>query len=315
MDKPSFIFFSAMFSVDQKVSALYAPKRLDAYMAEALAWKFSRETIKTAILGGKLSVNGAPAKPRTLVQNGDHVQGELPLDTKEPFIVPEKVDLKIIYEDKNILVIDKPVGMVVHPGAGRKSGTLVNALLGLGSKLSSGSEKERPGIVHRLDKDTSGLLIIAKDNLSHRKLQDQFASRSLTKIYLALVRGHIAFEEGRLTGAIDRDVKIKTKMAVSRKETAREAETIYKVLKRFRYSTLLEVRILTGRTHQIRVHFSDMGNPVVGDLLYGKAEPDSRLALHAWKIGFTHPKTGKLAAFESEIPPAFKKIIQDEENR
>ena len=324
MDQSRTIFFRVMLQIDQKVSALYAPKRLDAYLVETFRRRFSRQEIKSALIRGKLLLNGKPAKPKSLVKNGDEVRGELALagsgpathasaGTRDCSLRPEKIDLKIIYEDKNILVVDKPAGLVVHPGAGHRQGTLVNALLGKGTSLSSVGEKERPGIVHRLDKDTSGVLIVAKDNLSHRKLQEQFASRTLSKTYLALVKGRVEFEEGRISKAIGRDEKNRLKMAVSGKETAREAETVYKVLKRFRYSTLLEVKILTGRTHQIRVHLADLGHPVVGDALYGRADEAGRLALHAWKIEFSHPKTGKIIKCESPIPEALKAWIDSKE--
>lgn len=315
MDQSGDFFVRVMLQINQKVSSLLTPKRLDAYLTEALSRKFSRQEIKFALNQSELLLNGKRVKPKSLIKEGDLLEGLLPLEEKEFSIKAEKIDLKIVYEDKNVLVIDKPAGMVVHPASGHKQGTLVNALLGKGSVLSSLGEKERPGIVHRLDKDTSGLLIVAKDNESHRKLQEQFASRTLSKTYLALVKGRVEFEEGHISKSISRDEKIKFKMAVSSKESAKDAETVYKVLKRFRYSTLLQVKILTGRTHQIRVHFANLGHPVVGDVLYGNRDADSRLALHAWKIEFSHPKSGKKVACESEIPLALKEMIEKEEKR
>ncbi len=170
------------------------------------------------------------------------------------------------------------------------------------------------GIVHRLDKDTSGLLLVAKNNRAHRGLQSQFESRSLSKTYTALVRGKVEYEEGHISESIDRHGKIRRKMAVSHSETARDAETKYRVLKRFRYATLLEVKILTGRTHQIRVHMAHLGAPVAGDELYGTRHPGERLGLHASKIEFAHPTTGAIMSFKSELPAEFKEMIKKAES-
>ena len=303
-------------SVDLTVKKLYEPKRFDAYLAEALEGKFSRQEAKHNIEKAAVRLNGKPARPRDLVCEGDRIQGEL-LTEPKGLLEPENIPLQVLYEDESIIVIDKPVGLVVHPGAGNKKGTLVHALLGRKSKLSSLGETNRPGIVHRLDKDTSGVLVVAKDNFSHRHLQSQFASHSLSKTYLALVKGRLEYEEGRLEQALGRDPKIRQKMAVSREESAKPAQTLYKVLKRFRYSTLVEVKLITGRTHQIRVHMQHLGHPVVGDPLYGTAALSSprppRLALHASKIEFLHPKTGKLMKFESPVPAELKAMIEKAE--
>ena len=236
---------------------------------------------------------------------------------KPSSLQPEQIPVNVIYEDESLLVVDKPAGMVVHPGAGNKKGTLVHALLGRGTTLSMGDTKvkDRPGIVHRLDKETSGLLIVAKNNEAHRKLQDQFESRTVTKIYTALVSGRVDFEEGHIEDPLSRHLKIRRKMAVSKSELAKEALTKYRVLERFGFSTLLKVRILTGRTHQIRVHLAHLGHPVLGDELYGKKESAPRLCLHASKIEFTHPKTGKMMFFESPLPPEFEAALKEEKSR
>ena len=303
-------------SIDLTVKKLYDPKRLDAYLAEAFAGKFSRAEAKKGIEKSAVLLNGKPARPRDLVREGDRIQGEVAAEEKWP-LKPENIPLMVLYEDESIVVIDKPVGLVVHPGAGNKKGTLVHALLGRKSELSSVGEANRPGIVHRLDKDTSGVLIVAKDNVSHRALQAQFAARSLSKTYIALVKGRIDYDEGHLEQALGRDPKVRQKMAVSREESARPAQTLYKVLKRFRYTTLLEVKIITGRTHQIRVHMQHLGHAVVGDPLYGvipSATPrQGRMALHASKIEFLHPKTGKLMKLESPIPAEMKAMIDKAE--
>ena len=300
------------FSFEHVVPAIYVSQRLDAYLSKVLEGKFSREEIKAGIVEKKVLLNGKPAKPSSPVQQGDRIQASL---SARPAVGLEGEDiaLKIHFEDDSIVVVEKPAGMVVHPGAGNRKGTLVNALLGRGGALSSLGGVERPGIVHRLDKETSGILLTAKNNAAHRALQSQFASRSLSKTYTTLVKGPIEFEEGRVLEPIGHDPKIRHKMAVSSHEKAREAESYYRVVRRFRYSTLLEVRIVTGRTHQIRVHMAHLGHPVVGDAVYGSGKPGDRLCLHASKIEFLHPKSGKLMTFESEIPRPMAEMIRKAE--
>lgn len=297
---------------EQKVEALYAPKRADIYLAEKLKEKFSRQELRAVFDRGEIVVNGKPAKPSLKVNEGDLITAKLP-QVRNNTPLAESIPLKVIYEDSDLLVIDKPSGMVVHPGAGNRSGTLVNALLGRGSDLSTEGGTERPGIVHRLDKETSGVLLVAKNNRSHRALQRQFESRSLSKTYIALVKGRVEFEEGRIDKAIGKHKKLRQKRAVSNLDTARDAETRYKVLKRFRYATLLEVKILTGRTHQIRVHMQHLGYPVAGDALYGTKQPGERLGLHAAKIEFAHPTAGNIISFESEWPADLKAMIKQAE--
>ncbi len=294
------------------------PKRIDVFLTERLKNELSRVEIQSLLKKGAILLNGKPAKPSTLVSEGDLVQGRAsPVLKRSSKLQPEKIPLNVVYEDESLLVVDKSTGMVVHPGAGNKKGTLVHALLGRGTALSSGdvSGKDRPGIVHRLDKETSGLLIVAKTNEAHRKIQDQFESRSVQKVYTALVSGRVDFEEGHIEDSLSRHPKIRRKMAVSKDEEAKEALTKYRVLERFAYSTLLTVRILTGRTHQIRVHLAHLGNPVLGDELYGKKESAPRLCLHASKIEFSHPKTGKIMTFESPLPPEFEAAIKVERSR
>src|SRR3989338_7557712 len=294
------------------------PKRLDVFLTERFKGELSRVEIQTLLKSGAILLNGKPTKPGTLVSEGVLIQGQALQGLKKSSdLQPEKIPLSIIYEDKDLLIVDKPAGMVVHPGAGNKKGTLVHALLGRGTALSSGdaSGKDRPGIVHRLDKETSGLLIVAKTNEAHRGLQDQFESRSVMKIYTALVSGRVSFEEGHVEDSLSRHPKIRRKMAVSKEATAKEALTKYRVLERFRFSTLLEVRILTGRTHQIRVHLAHLGHPVLGDELYGKKEFAPRLCLHASKIEFSHPKTGKIMSFKSPLPQEFEAVVRNEKLR
>ena len=300
------------FSFTHEVPFVYTSKRIDAYLTEVLGGRFSRMQLQKAIEENKVFLNGKLTKAKELVKEGDRIEAQL--DEPEAFqLTPENVSLEVLYEDDSILIIDKPVGMVVHPGAGNKQGTLVHALLGRGGSLSSLGGRERPGIVHRLDKDTSGILIVAKTNAAHRAMQEQFSSRSLSKTYTALVSGRVEFEEGRVLEPIGHDPRVRNKMAVVHSEKARDAESYYRVIRRFHHATLLEVRIVTGRTHQIRVHMSHLGYPIVGDVLYGAGNPGDRLCLHASKIEFLHPKSGKLMKFQSPIPKEMMTIIQQAE--
>lgn len=297
---------------DHVVGALWTRTRLDAYLAKVYEGRFSRTALKRALDGGLIRLNGRVAAGRDPVAEGDRIAGELP---SEPSTVlkPESIELQILFEDASIVVVDKPVGMVVHPGAGHRSGTLVHALLGRQTRLAESDDPSRPGIVHRLDRETSGVLVVAKTAAAHRALSDQFAERSLTKIYQALVHGRVAFDQGRLEEPLGRDPFRRTMMAVRRDDKGRPAETRYRVLRRFTTSTHLEVQILTGRTHQIRVHLAHAGHPVLGDRLYASpsvARLASRLMLHAWRIEFVHPKSGKLVKFESPLPADFRRELE-----
>lgn len=300
-----------------QVPFLPMPKRIDAVLAEVLKERRSRVEVQALLKKGLILLNGRPAKPSTPVKEGDTLSGHLGDSLKIETLQPEKIPLSVLHEDEDLLIIDKAAGMVVHPGAGAKKGTLVHALLGRGTDLSSfgAAAAFRPGIVHRLDKDTSGLLIVAKNNRAHHALQEQFEARSVTKIYTALVRGVVDFDEGHIEESLSRDPKIRRKMAVAKFGAGKEALTRYKILKRFAHSTLLTVRILTGRTHQIRVHLAHLGHPVLGDELYGKKESAARLCLHASKIEFLHPKTGKIMRFESPLPPDLTSVIEGQKER
>ena len=290
------------------------PERLDRYLARHFEKNLSRSLIQRTIQAGSIFINEKKAKSSTLVFAGDWISGLL--DAPKPFafseVTSENFSIPILYEDESLVVVNKPAGLVVHPGAGRRQGTLVQVLLKQGIRLSEqGSQEGRPGIVHRLDKDTSGILLVAKTDAALRDLQEQFALHTVQKKYLALVHGRVEFEEGRLERAIGRDPKIRFKMAVKTRMPAKPAETRYRVLERFRAKTLLEVALLTGRTHQIRVHMADLGHPVVGDALYGRADQMPRQALHAWKIEFCHPANGKLMRFECAIPDDMKRMIDE----
>jgi 23S rRNA pseudouridine1911/1915/1917 synthase len=232
---------------------------------------------------------------------------------QEATVIPQAMPLDVVHEDDDLLVINKPPGLTVHPGAGRPSSTLVNAvaarvpqLLGLGGGL-------RPGIVHRLDKDTSGLLVVAKSEAALRDLQAQVAARTMRRTYLALVTGRPALDEGTVNAPIGRDRRHRTRMAVVR--TGRPAVTRYRVLERMAAHALVEAHLVTGRTHQIRVHFAHLGHPVAGDPVYGRRGPDaralglSRQALHAYRLQFRHPRTGAAAAFEAAPPADFASAV------
>jgi 23S rRNA pseudouridine1911/1915/1917 synthase len=301
-----------MASFELKVPAIIYPKRLDIFLKEAWGGRYSRQEVKRLLDEGVVRVNGCVAKPKSFVREGDEIVGVLP-SPKPSELLPEPIPLRVIYEDECLLVIDKPSGLVVHPGAGNRQGTLVHALLSRGSPLSSRGGSERPGIVHRLDKETSGLLVVAKDNRSHRHLQAQLESRTFSKHYTALVHGVVEFEEGRVEKPIGRHPKIRQKMAVSSSSRAKLAQTRYRVIRRFKQATLLDVKILTGRTHQIRVHLTSIGHPVFGDSVYGKGDRAGRLGLHASKISFVHPKTGKIMKFESAWPADFSGLIENQE--
>jgi 23S rRNA pseudouridine1911/1915/1917 synthase len=299
-------------AVDLTVGAIVLPRRLDAYLAEVLGEAVSRASVKRALDAGTLTLNGKIAKPSSHVKTGDVVRGVVADSTAGALPSGEAIPLSILYEDEALVVVDKAAGMVVHPGAGNRAGTLVNALLGRGEPLADVGDPSRPGIVHRLDKDTSGIILVAKTDAAHRRLQEQFAARSLSKTYLALVKGSVQFDQGSVQAPIGRDSRVRERMAVRPAGTpgAREAETRYRVLERFRYATLLSVKPLTGRTHQIRVHLAHAGHPVVGDRIYAARSPRTRLALHASAIEFSHPTTGEMIKFESPAPPEFEAVVE-----
>lgn len=302
--------------MDITVLNLPMPKRIDAFLTDYCRGEYSRQEMKRFLVDGKVYLNGRPAKPKDLVRENDLIRAELG-DSKKPGLSGENIPISVLYEDEFILVVDKPAGLVVHPGAGCKTGTLVHALIGRKTTLADRGGLLRPGIVHRLDKETSGVLLVAKTNKAHRKLQAQFAQRSISKIYWALVQGRIEFEEGHIDKSIGQDPKIRQKKAVSEEPRAREALTRYRVLKRYKHATLLEVKIVTGRTHQIRVHMQHLGHPVLGDALYGppSAAKEKRLALHAKKIEFLHPETDKITGFESPLPNDFEAMLREAENK
>lgn len=285
------------------VSKEDAGKRLDVFLAQKIASGYSRTFIQRLILNNAVLVNSAHAKPHVKVDPQDTISVEFP-ELSAPTIFPEAIPLRIIFEDEDILVIDKPAGLTVHPGAGNKSGTLANALCSHTPQLST-VNPARPGIVHRLDKETSGVMVAAKTNAAHLNLAKQFAKHTIKRKYIAIVRGVVELDEGIIDLPIGRHKRDFRRLAVSFSEAGRYALTRYKVIKRLSDSTVLELTPKTGRTHQLRVHLAHIGYPILGDSKYGKAYEFSRLALHAQELGFYHPQSNKFVSFSSALPPEF----------
>jgi len=274
-------------------------KRLDVFAAEQC--QLSRAYAQKLIDDGDIRVNGRPVKASYRLQTGDRVNVTIPPPTPVS-LAPEDIPLKVIYEDSDLIVVDKPAGMIVHPAAGQYTGTLVNALLARCPDLGGIDGSIRPGIVHRLDKDTSGLMVAAKNDKSQASLSRQIKQRSITKVYLALVTGHLSPERGAIEAPIGRHPGDRKRMAVV--SGGREARTGYRVIKYVDGCTLLEAMPETGRTHQIRVHLSAIGHPVFGDPVYGKKSPLLRRQfLHAHRLGFVLPSSEEYVEFESGLPP------------
>ncbi len=286
--------------------------RIDSWLAEELE-EFSRTYAQKLINSKLVLVNNNPVKANYKLKSGDEVSVAIP-EKKEFVITPENIDLDIIYEDNSILIINKPKGMVIHPAAGNYSGTLVNALMNYcGENLSNIGGNIRPGIVHRLDKDTSGILIVAKNNEVHENLSRCLKARCIKRVYIALVKGVIKENTGKINLPIGRHPVNRKKMTVDTKN-GREAITHFNVLERFKSATYVELRLETGRTHQIRVHMSYIGHPIIGDKVYGGKGRDYRYgitgqALHAVLLGFNHPVTGEYMEFKAEIPDDFKMLL------
>ena len=282
-----------------------AGKRLDQMLHERLP-EFSRSRIQEWIRAGRVQVDGAAQRASYKLRGGETVKCE-PAAAPPLHAVPEEIPLVVLYEDDDLVAIDKPAGMVVHAGAGIHSGTLVNALLHRFAALSGVGGELRPGIVHRLDRYTSGVLLVAKNDAAHHRLAAQFSGREVEKTYLALVHGRLAREAGRIERPIARDPLHRTRMT-ARLAEGRAAWSEYRVLRRFKDFTFLEVRIGTGRTHQIRVHLSSIGHPVAGDTLYGAParvpgqQPLGRYFLHAHRIRFHQPATGNALTVVSPLP-------------
>ena len=284
--------------------------RLDVVLSLVIE-EASRSHLQKLIEAGEVLINGQVISSKKYkVKKGDAVSISIP----EPVhldVLPENIPIDIVYEDEDVLVVNKPKGMVVHPAAGNYTGTLVNAILYHCKTLSSINGVIRPGIVHRIDKDTSGLLMIAKNDAAHRSLAEQLACHSITRAYRAVVYHNFPEDDGTINAPIGRDPKNRLKMAVTQLNS-KEAVTHYKVLQRFGAFTYLEARLETGRTHQIRVHMAYINHPLLGDTVYGPKKKvlgiDTQM-LHAKLLGFNHPRTGKYIEFDSDLPNQFKDII------
>ena len=322
-----------------RVAGFEAGARLDAYLAAHVA-DWSRARIKRLIEDGDVLVGGRAVKPSYKLREDELIEVELTQPPSASPFTPEDIPIEVVYEDTDVLVVNKPAGLIVHPGAGAAGGTLANALAFRLQNAEDGWQIDktepssshpqsairnpqsiRPGIVHRLDKDTSGLLVVAKTEAAHENLAEQFRARQVFKSYVALVHGRVAQESGRIDLPIARDPRQRTRMAVVR--GGRPALSLYSVRRRFERFTLLDVEIKTGRTHQIRVHMAWLKHPVVGDEVYGagrdKTVPDVRLRiaiaalrrqfLHAEQLGFRHPRTGEMLRFNAPMPDALANLL------
>ncbi|ABS42085.1 RluA family pseudouridine synthase [Clostridium botulinum] len=298
-----------MEKINLQVEKEFDNVRLDLYLSKIFEDK-SRSYLQGIIDEGNVLVNNKEKKRNYKLKVGDNIEVNIP-EPKLLQIEPEDIKLDIIYEDKDVIVVNKPQEMVVHPAPGVYSGTLVNALLHHCKDLSGINGVARPGIVHRIDKDTSGILVVAKNDISHNNLAAQFKEHSISRVYMALVEGIIKYEQGTIEAPIGRHPVDRIKMAVVK--DGRHAVTHYKVIERFKNHTLVECRLETGRTHQIRVHMSHIMHPLVGDPVYGYKKQRFNLKgqmLHAKLLGFIHPTTRQYVEFESELPEYFKKIIK-----
>jgi len=282
-------------------------QRIDKFLASEYD-DLSRSFIQKLIEEKKVTVNGNIVDKSYKITENDFLK--IIIEEKESEIKAVEMNLDVVYEDQDIIVINKNADRVVHPAPGHHDDTIVNALLAHVDNLSAINGVKRPGIVHRLDKDTSGLLIVAKNDKSHKELAKQFKNRTVDKYYYALIEGNLAYKNGKIDAPIGRDPKNRKKMAV-RKRRSKKAISRFKIIEEFKTHTLVEVKIETGRTHQIRVHFSYLGHPVVGDKKYGSKNTlnAKRQLLHARKLAVKHPTTGKKIVFEAELKDDFKEIL------
>ncbi len=288
-------------------------QRLDVFLTACLP-EFSRSRLQGLIRDGFVSVDGEPVtKTGRDLEAGERVAIHIPPPVPSG-LVAENIPLEIIFENEDLLVVNKPAGMVVHPSPGHDRGTLVQAALGHAPEMEGIGGEERPGIVHRLDKDTSGLIVIAKNEQTHRWLQDQFRTRTVEKVYLALVDGKPPTPNGRVEAPIGRNTTHRKRMSVVPLEKGRVAVSEYKTLESFHKHTLIEVHPLTGRTHQIRVHMAFLGCPVVGDTIYGKKKPTMELGrhfLHAHRLKIVLPGESKPRVFEAGLPEELEKVLDE----
>ena len=288
----------------------YSGMRLD----QAINKRFpdiSRSLAQDMIKQGEIKIGNSAVKASQKIKTGDLIEISFRSNELETEIQSTEMNFPILYEDNDIIVINKPFGLVVHPGAGHEKETVVSALLSH-TTLSPIGAPDRPGVVHRLDKETSGIMVLAKTKEAHKNLAEQFASHDLDKEYIALIQGHIVNKKGRIQVAIERDPIHRQRMKATSAENGRMAISIFEVMEYLKNSTLVKVKILTGRTHQIRVHMSFTGHPLLGDTTYGgKKFGNSEHFLHSSKLTFTHPITGKTMTFQADLPQRFKEVIEE----
>jgi 23S rRNA pseudouridine1911/1915/1917 synthase len=294
------------------VGAGCSGERLDRFLAAELAGE-SRTRLQGLVRAGLVTVGGVRARPRDPVREGDVVVVLVP-PLPDGAVEPEEAPLRVLYEDADLVVVDKEAGTVVHPGSGNRAGTLAGALLHRFGALSQVGGVDRPGIVHRLDKETSGCLVVARHDGAHRALVEQFAARRVGKHYLAAVEGCPETPAGVVEARIGRDPHHRQRMAVVGPTAGKSATTRFQVLGVYGESALVLCDLLTGRTHQIRVHLRHLGHPVLGDAVYGRAPreggPVSRLMLHAWRLSFSHPTSGERLQFEAPVPAEFRPWLE-----
>nr|WP_320025583.1 RluA family pseudouridine synthase [uncultured Acetobacterium sp.] len=288
-------------------------ERLDHFCC-TLPGDYSREYIKRLIATGDVLVSGQKKKASYHLKGGENISLVIPEPT-ECHMVAEDIPLTIVYEDEDVIVVNKPQGMVVHPAPGNSSGTLVNGLLFHTKNLSNINGVMRPGIIHRIDKDTSGLLMIAKNDMAHRSLSEQLKEHTILRRYYGLVKGNVKPNKGTVDMPIGRHEQLRIKMAVVEKNS-KTAITHFEAIKRYSQYTLLRFQLETGRTHQIRVHMEKIGHPLAGDPLYGRGDKNNPFktdgqCLHAHTLGFIHPRTGKKLIFKAPVPENFKKILKE----
>jgi 23S rRNA pseudouridine1911/1915/1917 synthase len=286
--------------------------RLDRWLAETVPG-LSRARVQDAIAAGRVTVDGVVRKPAHRLQGGERVDVDVPPPPPEE-IVPEPIALAILHEDADVLVVDKPAGMVVHPGAGNATGTLAAAALAHAPSIAGVGGPRRPGVVHRLDKGTSGVLVIAKTQAAYESLTRQLSAHTMRRRYVAVVHGRVVRAEGLVDAPIGRDPLRRKRMAIRPAGQGKRAVTRYRVLERFPMHTYLEARLETGRTHQIRVHLASLGHPIVGDDVYGRGRPRppvplEGVALHASDLAFTHPITGEQVQFSAALPPRIGRLL------
>lgn len=293
------------------VSPEDAGVRIDKYLAEQLP-DITRSYLQKLLKDGSVQMNGKPVKASTKTAVGAVIALTIP-EPEEPEILPENIPLDILYEDSDVILINKPKNMVVHPAAGHYTGTLVNALMyHCRGDLSGINGVLRPGIVHRIDKDTTGVLIVCKNDRAHNALAEQLKEHSITRKYRAIVCGNLKEDEGTVDAPLGRHPQDRKKMAIVR-SGGKRAVTHYRVLERFGNYTYIECRLETGRTHQIRVHMASLGHPLLGDEIYGRAKSPFKLegqTLHAMVLGFIHPTTGEYMEFEAPLPEYFEKLLE-----